>query len=99
MKLLAVHRRRGTFTDKGAVCTDHYWLKNLVCRNMSILSAPRRWKFRELIFRLQTACLAFSIFDISVVKSLLELILKCFMILLFIYITAYIYIYIYIYIF
>jgi len=58
---------------------------------MGVLSAPRRWKFRELIFRLQAACLAFSIFDISVVKSLLELLLKCFMILLCISITAYIY--------
>jgi len=60
---------------------------------MSILSAPRRWKFRESIFRLQTACMAFSIFDINIVKSLLELLLKCFMILLCISITAYIYIF------
>jgi hypothetical protein len=58
---------------------------------MSILSASKRWKFRELILRLQTACLAFSISDISVVKSLLELLKKCFMILLCISITAYVY--------
>ena len=42
----------------------------------------------EIFFRLQTACFAFSIFDISVVKSLMELTLKFLMILLCISITA-----------
>lgn len=58
---------------------------------MSVVSAPTRWKFRELIFRLQTACMAFSVFDISIVKSLMEFVLKYLMILLCISITACIY--------